>query len=134
MDPASEAGSDADVQHDLERAQTSMVKKQRIYYIQFPEKVHKLLDVVRYSTRWFLIPKAELHASSVNIQIVPSGAGFSILAGCPSETTSRTQREVGTRDDVSLALAWAMSIERCRFAGSVLSASGRDLRLCHCAV
>ena len=43
----------------------TLVKRRGVYYLQSPEKVHKLLDVDRYSARWPLIPSEELQASSV---------------------------------------------------------------------
>ena len=36
-----------------------------IAYIKKPEKIQELLNVERYAERWPLIPKEELHASSV---------------------------------------------------------------------
>ena len=46
-------------------AQHSMVKHRGIYYIQNQDKVQELLNVQRYAERWPLIPKEQLHASSV---------------------------------------------------------------------
>ncbi|MCP4965331.1 MAG: hypothetical protein GY926_08845, partial [bacterium] len=42
-----------------------LTKRDDVYYIQSPDRVHELLDVERYARRWPLIPAEELHASSV---------------------------------------------------------------------
>ena len=43
----------------------SLVQHKGIYYVQCPDKVHRYLDVQRYAQRWPLIPREELHASSI---------------------------------------------------------------------
>ena len=43
----------------------SLVKHDGVYYLQSPEAVHVLLSVDRYAERWPLVPREELHASSV---------------------------------------------------------------------
>ena len=43
----------------------NLVKHDGVYYIQNVDAVHELLDVERYAKRWPLIPREDLHASSV---------------------------------------------------------------------
>ena len=46
-------------------ARQVLLKHRGIYYVQNPEKGQQLLNVHRYQERWPLIPKEELHASSI---------------------------------------------------------------------
>ena len=63
-DPASDQEDVPEGAADSRPAKT-LVKHLGVYYLQSPEAVQKLLDVVRYSQRWPLIPYEHLHASSV---------------------------------------------------------------------
>ena len=43
----------------------TLIQHDGVFYLQAPAKVHELLNVERYEERWPLIPREELHASSV---------------------------------------------------------------------
>ena len=50
---------------EAERRQSVLLKHENVYYLQNAEAVHACLNVERYAARWPLIPREELHASSI---------------------------------------------------------------------
>ena len=51
--------------HATEQRRGRLLKDENGFYVIDPHKIHELLDVNKYSEAWPLIPKEELHASSV---------------------------------------------------------------------
>ena len=79
----------------------NLKKHHGVYFLQNPDAVHSLLDVDRYAARWPLIPRDELHASSVEH---PSDSGRRWLLHVRSEawkcTTPPVRSHSGARAGV----------------------------------